>query len=469
MATRSRGSSIGLIYGLVIFVILFVICLALTFLFYAKFTKADKTRTEAEARNAQIASASEQGTELYQQLLDRHRSGASAHTVYGQLVLDRRSMVSKITGSGDATPEQALAEIKSAGVTEGVTVAGKLQQLSVEVAAKTASLEQIQKDAAARAGQYADLSKQYDELAKAQEATVAARTAEVQAIRTDVTALQQSTATTLDEQTKTYEQSRQRLLDQLRQTEAQAQVKQDEVERLKNRIREMERIFGQFLLEGPRMELEADGVISAVVPQENLVYISLGRADRLILGMKFEVFDAATGIILEEQQVAGRPRDLRGKATIEVVQMAEKSSTCRIVRQAYGSQVVVGDLITNIVYDKARVFKFFVYGNFDLDGDRQATIAEFDQVLSMIRQWGGVAVEGGDRLPLDTDFLVLGDEPEMPRPIDPSQTDPIIITRYQQQLQAVKDYNKLAAQAEALSIPVLNQNRFLTLVGYFNR
>ncbi len=466
---RSRGTSMGLVYGLVIFVILFVVCLALTILFYAKFTKAEQMRIEAESLNADFATASEQGSELFGRLLDRHRTGASPHSVYGQLVLDRRSLLSKITGSGDASPDHALTQIKNAGVSEGVTVLGKLEQLQSELQAKTHSLEQLQRDAKKRAEQYARLSEQFDQLAARYDQAMEKRAQEVQAIRSDVQSLQASTTATLAEQKDTYHQARQRAQEQLREAQSQVEMKETEIERLKNRIRELERIFGQFLLEGPRMELEADGQISAVVPQENLVYINLGRKDRLILGMKFEVFDAATGIILEERQGPGRVRELRGKATIEVVQMAEQSATCRVVRRAYGEQVVVGDLITNIVYDKSRTFKFFVYGNFDLDDDNQTTIAEFDQVLSLIHHWGGVAVEGEDHLPLDTDFLVLGQEPQMPRPIDPSETDPIIITRYEEQLKAVRDYNKLAGQAEALSIPVLNQNRFLTLVGYFNR
>ncbi len=468
MATRSRGTSMGLVYGLVVFVILFVVCLAMTILFYAKYSKAEKAREEAVALNTQIASNSEQGSELFEQLLDKYRTERQ-NTVYGQLVLERRSLVNKVTGSTSMSPDDAITLAEQAGVGKGSTLVDAIRQAKAEVAAKDTALQELKKDATARDQRYAELDEKYQQAVAAHSAAMQKRLGEVKTIEESVQALQASTESALAEQVQQHETARGNMLAQLRQAQEQVQAKQEEIDRLKARIRELQRIAGIFLLDGPDMELEADGIATAVLPAENLVYISLGRKDRLILGMKFEVFDAAKGVILEERLGPGRVRELRGKATIEVVQMDDTSATCRVVRQAYGSQVVVGDLITNIVYDKARQFKFFVYGSFDLDKDQQSTIAEFEQVLSMVRQWGGVAVESEDHLPLDTDFLVLGDEPAVPQPIDPNETDPIIITRYQQQLEAARAYNRLAGQAEALSIPVLNQNRFLTLVGYFNR
>lgn len=467
MATRTRGTSMGLVYGLVIFVILFVVATALAILFYSRTTKATKTAAEANDRVAQLATQTEQGTEFFNQLLQAQQS--SGTTVYGQLVLQRRNLISKITGSGDMTSEQALSQITAAGVPQGRSVVGEIERLKNEVQAKQAALEQLQRDAAERANQYAALSKQYEELAANHVTEMRSRSAELQSLRDDLAALQTRTDASLDQQVKTHEQARQRMQEEVRAKQAEVTKMQAEIDRLTARIREMQARFGDLLLEGPRVELEADGVINAVFPQENLAYIDLGQKDRVILGMRFEVFDQAKGVVLEASRGAGRGRNLRGKATVEVVRMTDHTSTCRIVRQDYGTQVIAGDLITNIVYDKARTFKFFVYGQFDLDQDNQHTLAEFEQVLSLIQQWGGEAIEDMKDLPLDTDFLVLGREPQMPRPIDPNETDPLIITKYQQDLQAVKDYQRLAAQAAGLSIPVLNQNRFLTLVGYFNR
>jgi hypothetical protein len=467
MATRTRGTSMGLVYGLVIFVILFVVATALAILFYSRTTKATETAAEANDRVAQLATQTEQGTEFFNELLAQQQSTGT--TIYGQLVQQRRTLLQDFVGEGVSSPAMALQRLRALGVPAGRGALAEIATLKSTIEAKEATVAEMERNREQRVNQYAELSQQFKELAANHVTEMQARSAELQSLRDDLAALQTRTNASLDEQVKTHEQARQRMQEEVRAKQAEVVSKQTEIDRLTARIREMQAQFGQFMLEGPRVELEADGVISAVFPQENLAYIDLGQKDRVILGMRFEVFDQAKGVVLEASRGAGRVRNLRGKATIEVVRMTDHTSTCRIVRQDYGTQVTVGDLITNIVYDKARTFKFFVYGDYDLDQDNQYTLAEFEQVLGLIQQWGGEAIEDMKDLPLDTDFLVLGREPQMPRPIDPNETDPIIITKYQQDLQAVKDYQRLAAQAAGLSIPVLNQNRFLTLVGYFNR
>ena len=72
------------------------------------------------------------------------------------------------------------------------------------------------------------------------------------------------------------------------------------------------------------------------------------------------------------------------------------------------------------------------------------------------------------RLSPETDFLVLGQEPPLPEePRD--KTDPVTIENYNKAKSKYETYQNLMVQAKKLSIPVLNQNRFLTMVGYYQR
>src|SRR5262249_55456262 len=79
---------------------------------------------------------------------------------------------------------------------------------------------------------------------------------------------------------------------------------------------------------GPHPSLQPDGQIGTVVNEEGTVYIDRGRRDHIVAGMTFEVFDKSTGVTKGELN----PRELRGKATIEVIAINDNSSVCRIVR-----------------------------------------------------------------------------------------------------------------------------------------
>jgi hypothetical protein len=83
----------------------------------------------------------------------------------------------------------------------------------------------------------------------------------------------------------------------------------------------------------------------------------------------------------------------------------------------------------------------------------------------MIEEWGGKLTR---QLTYDVDFLVLGRDPALPeRPED--QLDPVAMQRYAADQKRFETYQELIGEAKALKIPVLNQNRFLVLIGYYQR
>ena len=64
------------------------------------------------------------------------------------------------------------------------------------------------------------------------------------------------------------------------------------------------------------------------------------------------------------------------------------------------------------VTDRERPLKFFVIGEFDLDGDGRADRDGRERIEDLIREWGGNLEP---RLTAQIDFVVLGGPPPAPR------------------------------------------------------
>ena len=209
---------------------------------------------------------------------------------------------------------------------------------------------------------------------------------------------------------------------------------------------------------GPGNLTRADGRIVSIVGGRPEVYISLGRGDRLQMGMTFEVFGANDLVKINDYQ------KVRGKATIEVVSVDDAASVARVVRLDRGASIKDGDQIVNLAYDPQAVLKFYVYGDFNIDGDPNGR----ERIISMINQWGGQVT---DKLTYDVDYLVLGTEPPLPTPPPEGEVDPVKIAEYVAAKKEFETYQQLLGEARSssLNIPVLNQNRFLALVGYYDR
>ena len=151
----------------------------------------------------------------------------------------------------------------------------------------------------------------------------------------------------------------------------------------------------------------------------------------------------------------------QGKGAVEVVNVGETSSRCRVLFERAGNPIVPGDVIANAVYDPNKVYKFLVAGNFDTNGDGNRTPGERTEVSALIEEWGGETTE---ELTGDIDFLVLGEPPVLPPP--PGIATPIeIVEIYIRKENELKRYNELFEAAQRTSIPVLNENRLYTLIG----
>ncbi len=229
---------------------------------------------------------------------------------------------------------------------------------------------------------------------------------------------------------------------------------EDEVQQLREIIRRLDR--DREILTPANEAALIDGELIGVNLAANEVYLSLGRGDKLPIGITFTVYDAAASVL---PNASGEFPP--GKATIEVTRVDGETSTARILESSRGNRIVAGDKIVNAIYDPDKTYEFVVFGNFDANNDFVATPAETNAIRALIRNWGGTIV---DDLSGQTDFLVLGERPILPP--QPGLDAPApVIQAYAAARSRQQRYDRLFEGAQSASIPVLNQNRLETLTG----
>ncbi|MEO0477635.1 MAG: hypothetical protein AAF085_16950, partial [Planctomycetota bacterium] len=197
------------------------------------------------------------------------------------------------------------------------------------------------------------------------------------------------------------------------------------------------------------------------------LFITLGRRDGIVMGMNFEVYDPLPVIKLTDTDEA------RGKATIEVYGLKDDSATCRVVRRDPGAAVNPGDPIVNIAYDPNMEIKMYAFGEFDIE--RDGGVNDIGRIEALIKESAAELVTvtkteaGIPILTPDITYVILGEKPELPEEPGRDVFDPVIIAEYQAKVAANEAYFQILDQATILRIPVLSQDRFLDLNGYYVR
>jgi archaellum component FlaC len=210
-----------------------------------------------------------------------------------------------------------------------------------------------------------------------------------------------------------------------------------------------------------------DGEVASVFGDGNDLFITRGRKDGLVMGMTFEVFDPLPVIKLA---VTG---EARGKATIEVYGLNEDSATCRVVRRDRNVNITPGDPIVNLAYDPNMTIRMYAFGDFDIEGDGGTN--DIGRIEAIIKDSGAELIEltkndaGIPILTPDLNYIVLGEKPVLPEKPSDQDFDPVKIAEYQAQLSAYEAYFRIVDDAKIMRIPVLNQGRFLDLMGYYVR
>jgi hypothetical protein len=199
------------------------------------------------------------------------------------------------------------------------------------------------------------------------------------------------------------------------------------------------------------------------VTENKTCFINLGERQHATKGLTFEVYDKTKGVpaLGDGLSDVGLPL---GKASIEVFNVGPDTSECRIIKVQPGQAIVIGDLIANLVYDPTVKYNFVVYGDFDLSGSGNFSPTDAEVIKRLITQWGGKVQ---DHVDVNTDFVIMGAEPAVPAIADPN--DPGGVLKHQQALEKQQKYQAVVTSAGQFSVPVMNQNRFLYFIGYFDQ
>jgi hypothetical protein len=180
--------------------------------------------------------------------------------------------------------------------------------------------------------------------------------------------------------------------------------------------------------------LHSDGVVSALGPAETLS-INIGVGEQVVPGMTFEVYDERA--TLPSVAMFGE-HNPGSKGWIEVVSVANGSSTCRVVKpEGSAAPPRAGDQVFNFIFARGRQNHFGVAGDF--------AMAKRETLTALITRWNGVVDEV---VGPQTDYLILGSAPK--------------------EEAARRGYETVRSQVEQLKVPVVSEERFNLLVRYYN-
>lgn len=454
MAVRS-GAGTGVIVSLIVFIVLTVGMLVLAIVFYSGQTDALEAQRKAEDALSTYVRPTERGTDRF----NGFEASATGNTsVSGYLATRYDDLSAYVTGGESAPLESIQANLSRFGVDENLGIQGslvgmnrQLNDLQAQIASLQSSLTSAESQVAERE---ADLR-----------STRAAHTEEKDALSAEIgdyreaniqyAAELRQTRELMEERVDGLEADYERQIDDLNR---QLTVARTDNARAQDRLDLVESMLEGQRLQARNPALMVDGGVLEFDAANDTVFINRGTRDRMVVGLTFEIYDSATAIrVLPDGSVTP------GKASFKVTRTDAGTSSGRITRRTTGRPVVPGDVIVNAAYDPNRVFKFLVHGNFDVDRDGRATAAEAEFIRSLVVEWGGEIVDG-DSVPGDLDFLVLGVEPSDPV-LPGGGASPAAIAIWAERKEARQTYIDLKKQATDAKIPLLNSNRFFTLIG----
>ncbi len=203
------------------------------------------------------------------------------------------------------------------------------------------------------------------------------------------------------------------------------------------------------------MAYKPDGKIILVDAQAKTVQLDIGIKQHVYRGLRFTVYDRGAGV----------SKDGKGKAEIEISDIAEHYSTARIISQELNRPILLGDVVANLIWESNKTTVFVVAGDFDINGDGRIDDNAVERISELVTNWGGRVDKD---VTINTDFLVLGDIPELPaKPSLLEQAaDSTALSNYKKALKKVEQYNNIKDQAHALWVGDLSYSKFLYFIGY---
>jgi uncharacterized membrane-anchored protein YhcB (DUF1043 family) len=469
MPARRRKQSNAMLYTLITFVGLFIVTTTIAVIYYVE--AEDKRTRLAETQNLidKLAESKERNA-----LGTIVGTKASSKSWLGTMVGHLDETTSLIVGG---VPETTSAEAKINDVNIKVANALKSVQEHITIAdPNTTGLVKIindlvselnktieangalQKDLDDQTAQFDITKTAYDEkyqILEDDKNTLKALVNKMEADYADLQAhLKKSTTEQVDNYRKKLEEANANLRAMegtLLKTQAELKMTEDIMKRAQQEVRDIKPAPDHEVLAH-----RADGKIILIDDQAKVVHLNIGSNQHVYRGLTFTVYDRSGSV----------PKDGKGKAEIEVFDVADTYCAARITESNAKKPVLLGDIVANLIWNSDKTNVFVVAGDFDLDSDGNIDENATGRIATLIKKWGGRVV---DNISVDTDFLVLGDQPQVPQQqptFEELELDPGAMQRYEALLGKLKHYNQLKSQAQALWIPVFRYERFLYFIGY---
>jgi hypothetical protein len=421
--------------------------------FYAKYTTAKQDLAQYKTDTQKIVGQGEANQDTVRVLINE--AGKQQKSLVRYLVENREATMQRVTGDKRdnlAGIDTKLGKIDGADqplvsfiTSREIAMEGLKTQLAQAEAARDQALHTL----SVEIGRIKALDDAHKASVAQLNGEIAQYKDEIEQYRSGADDYKKATSAQLDRARSDWSENEKRMQDQVTRLTEQKLILEAQVAKLRNDRSNQ-------LFRGQDEAALVDGQVIGTNEVDKSVIINLGRKQKMILGMSFSVYSSAEAIKLDDAGVY-EP----GKATLEVINVGETSSTCRVTSEMRGNPVIRGDVVANAVYDPAKVYKFVVFGSFDADRDGVSTPVEREEIESMVRGWGGDIVPD---LSGDVDFIVLGERPTLPpRPAD---TAPLALQLdYKQRVTEVERYDQLFRAGGSTGVPILNENRLYTLIG----
>ncbi len=481
---NTQGSRASLVTAVVVFVILFVASAIFAIYFNVQLRSTDKEYSDYKKNyNGIVADTAFQTPEFtaLQSLKSDSTSGYTANdTIFDIALRQRDALAQSITG-GAVDPAGVDAVDKSASDALAAAAA-KVKPASLTLPSKglISAVNFLANQVSAQQDQISKLKAQVDQankdLADANKSIAsqnASRDKNIEDIRTQAAADLQKNVDQLAQLQALVTQLQKDMADNAAKDQTGAQATQTA---LADKDRQIAKAVADLKVAEDKVANRRPDVTNAVVrqpdgkivrlPGNDICYINLGQGDQVTPGLTFEVYDKATGVPGIPSNKTGDESLPVGKASIEITRVDPTSSECRIVNVAPGAVLSEGDLIANLVYDPNTKYNFFVYGKFDLAESGHPNDADTAIIQRLVTQWGGKLSE---QVNVNTDFVVLGAEPELPNFTKEELDQPLNADKLEKATIARDKYETVQQTAQDLHIPILNQNRFLYYVGYYEQ
>ena len=470
MPAGKRQQSSAMLYTLITFVGLFIAATIIAVIYYVK---AEEHRTNAADLQIQI---DELATSRQRREMGTIVGAKQARKSRLSTMVDYLDQAVSLIVGGVAEPTSAEVKVKNAN--REVRKALNLAQEHIDIGSADpnttgltrvikelkAKLDNTINEGAALKEQFEELQQRFDDAMTAGFAKEQVLLSEKEKLQQQVNKIQQDYNELQAFMKQSTEQQVQTLSAQLFEERANLKTLNQELLKTQAELKDAEDMMRRAQQEvmkikrPPDREVLAyrpDGKIILVDNQAKTVHLNIGSDNHVYRGLTFSVYDRGASI----------PKDGRGKAEIEVFDLAKTFSSARVTRSEINKPILQGDIIANLIWDSDEANIFVVAGEFDLNNDGDIDYEAVEKIKTLIEKWGGRVA---DTVSIDTDFVVLGNPPMVPKKptFEDLELDPTAMQRYEAAQKKLDHYKETQSRAQALWLPIFKYERFLYFIGY---